>query len=144
MNLASVPDGPWSVLEGEYDGRPLVVRLNTGAAAVQKGARFAHRIGVAVAFLNPNVVGFPEVSERDALSGIEEDLCEALKAGTEVVQAVVITTGGMREFVFYCSAPAKVHSAVQSIRARYPSYEIQLIEENDPDWAVYEHFAGAR
>jgi len=139
--MSILPDGPWSALQGEYDKRPMFIRLNSGARAVAKSAALAHRIGVAVPLLSPTDDGLPTSSEGAVLVSIEDALCDALRAGTEVVMAVVITTSGMREFVFYCAMPAHVSPAVSSVRERFPSYEIQLVEESDPEWIVYDQFA---
>jgi hypothetical protein len=140
--MSILPDGPWNVLEGEYDGRPMLIRLNSGARAVAKSAELAHRLGVAVPLLTPSDEGLPTSSEGSMLVRIEDALCDALRAGTEVVLTVVITTSGMREFVFYSAMPANVSSALASVRQRFPSYDIQLVEESDPDWIVYDQFAG--
>ena len=141
--MSILPDGPWSVLQGEYDERPMFVRLNAGAGAVAKSAALAHRIGIAVPLLSPNDEGLPSSSESAVLVSIEDALCDSLRAGTEVILTVVITTSGMREFVFYCAVSAHVSSAVTSVRERFLSYEIQLIEENDPEWVVYDQFVTA-
>jgi hypothetical protein len=141
--MSNLPDGPWSVLQGEYDERPMLVRLNSGARAVARSADLAHRIGVAVPLLSPDDDGLPTASENAALVGIEDALCESLCAGAEVVLTVIITTSGMREFVFYCSMPANVPPAIASVRERFPTYEIQLVEESDPEWKVYDQLASA-
>ncbi len=120
----------------------MFVRLNSGARTVAKSAALAHRIGVAVPLLSPNDEGLPTSSEGAVLVSIEDALCDSLRAGTEVVLTVVITTAGMREFVFYCAMPAHVSPAVAAVRERFPSYEIQLVEESDPEWMVYDQFAG--
>jgi len=142
MVMSILPDGPWSVLEGRYDDRPMFVRLNTGARTVSKSAELTHRLGIAVPFQSSSEEGLPTSSESTVLVSIEETLCESLRAGTEVVLTLVITTSGMREFVFYCAMPAHVSSAVASVRQRFPSYEIQVVEESDPDWTVFDQFAG--
>jgi hypothetical protein len=139
--MSILPDGPWSVLEGQYDERPMFVRLNSGARAVAKSVELAHRIGIAVPLLSPSDDGLPTSSEGAVLASIEDALCESLRAGTEVVLTVVITTSGMREFVFYCAMPTHVSPAVASVRQQFPSYEIQLVEESDPDWIVFDQFA---
>jgi hypothetical protein len=141
--MSNLPDGPWSVLQGEYDERPMLVRLNSGARAVARSADLAHRIGVAVPLLSPDDDGLPTASENAALVGIEDALCVSLRAGAEVVLTVIITTSGMREFVFYCSMPANVPSAIASVRERFPTYEIRFVEESDPEWEVYDRFASA-
>jgi hypothetical protein len=140
--MSILPHGPWSVLQGEYGERPMFIRLNSGARTVAASAELAHRIGIAVPLLSPNEDGLPTSSEGAALVSIEDALCASLRAGTEVILTVVITTSGIREFVFYSSVPAHVATAVASVREEFPTYEIQLVEESDPEWMVYKQFAG--
>lgn len=111
--MSILPDGPWSVLEGQHDYRPMFVRLNTGARTVARSTGLAHRIGIAVLLQAPGDEGLPTSSESAVLATIEDALCDALHAGTEAVLTVVITTSGMREFVFYCAMPAHVSPAVR-------------------------------
>jgi hypothetical protein len=141
--MSILPDGPWNIIEGEFGGRPIHVRVNTGAKAVAMSATLAHRVSIAVALLSPNDVGLPTSSESAVLVTIEDALCESLLAGTEVILAVVITTYRMREFVFYSAVPAHVSSAITSVREQFPSYELQLFEANDPEWVLYDQFVGA-
>jgi hypothetical protein len=41
-------DNSWSILRGENDGRPMCVRLNTGARDVASDAIYGIRVGVAI------------------------------------------------------------------------------------------------
>ena len=54
-----------------------------------------------------------------------------------------ISTGGMREFVFYTSDPEAAHRALEDINSRVTSHEFQRIIEPDPEWSVYRQFAQA-
>jgi hypothetical protein len=141
--MTAFPDAPWTVAQGEYDGRPIFVRINTGAARVAKDIALRHRLGVAVPLRAANSEGLPGADEAIVLQQIEDALGEALRLGAEVVFVLAITTAGMREFVFHSAFPDHIPIAISSVRGRFPDYDIQFITEDDPDWAVYQQFAGA-
>ncbi len=49
----------------------------------------------------------------------------------------VITTGGMREFVFYTRGPLSVEQRFEKLRRQISTHEIQLIIQPDKAWGVY-------
>ena len=135
-----IPDGPWTVAQGEYEGRPMIVRINTGAASLVGDERFGHRIGVAVPLHNPTPDGLPTAQEAGVLNDIEDALALALTADGSAVPVVATTTSGMREFVFYTSEPASVDSRLQILHQKVASHELQLVVEEDVRWEVYQQF----
>ena len=136
-----IPDGPWSVSQGEFDDRPIIIRINTGAASIADDSGFGHRVGVAMPLRKPDQRGFPQAKECAELDAIEDELVLALAAEGTAVFVLVITTAGMREFVFYTSEPASVGPALSRIEESVETHEIQHVLEEDPDWAVYNTFA---
>jgi hypothetical protein len=136
-----IPDGPWSVSQGEFDDRPIIIRTNTGAASIAEDSRFGHRVGVAMPLRKPDKHGFPQANESAELDVIEDKLVLALTAKGTAVFVLVITTAGMREFVFYTSEPASVGRALRHIEKAVETHEIQHVLEEDPDWNVYKTFA---
>jgi hypothetical protein len=139
--MTALPDGPWTVASGDSEGKPIFVRLNTGASAVSKQPALGHRIGIAVLLRAPDALGLPTTDESATLSHIEEAVEAALRVGHESILVVVVTTGGMREFMLYSAAPQNVEPAVETIRAQFPNYEIQFYVQPDADWDAYASFA---
>ena len=90
----------------------------------------------------PDPDGLPMSAEGRTLEAIEDALNEGLRAGTEAVLAVVITTSGFREYVYHTLATGSASAIVASVQSRFVDHEIQLIEEDDPEWDVYGQFAG--
>jgi hypothetical protein len=141
--MTALPDGPWTVASGDSEGKPIFVRLNTGAAAVSKQPALAHRIGIAVLLRAPDASGLPTADESATLSQIEDAVAAALRVGHESILVVVLTTGGMREFMLYSAAPQNVEAAVETVRAQFPNYQIQFYVEPDADWDGYASFTDA-
>jgi Family of unknown function (DUF695) len=136
-----IPDGPWSVGQGEFDDRPIIIRTNTGAASLAGGSRYRHRIGVAVPLCKPDKNGFPQADENAELDAIEDKLVLALSAKGAAVLVLVITTAGMREFVFYTSEPKSVGRILRELKKKVETHELQHVLEPDAEWEVYNMFA---
>src|SRR5436305_7656170 len=85
----------WTVYEGEYNGKPLIARVNIGLQPLVGDSRYQHRIGVAVPFNSAGEDGFPSGEESWKMSEIEDLLAAELERHHESLFAVVITTGGM-------------------------------------------------
>lgn len=138
---SDVWSGSWVVGQGEYDGNPLVVRKNVDAAALVGTAKFPLRFGVAVRLRAPDARGMPTEVELRELARIEDLLVDRLHAQQTAVVVLVITTGGMREFVFYTGSSAWAQKVVEDVQGEIVSHRLQTSWAIDPAWTVYEHFA---
>jgi hypothetical protein len=88
-----------SIFHGEHDGRPMIVRLNVGARAVAGSADWGIRVGVAIPLRRPRPDGLPDAEESEQLAAIEDALTAA--SIQHALLVAVISTDGMREFLFY-------------------------------------------
>lgn len=134
-------EGRWSVAQGEYEGKPLVVRLNQGAAPAIGHPEFSHQVGVAVPLLAPDANGLPSKEESEQLNRIEDILAQRLEANRQCIHVATISTGGMRELVFYSSDPAATHELLEDLAAEVSTHEVQHIVQPDAKWNVYRQFA---
>jgi len=129
----------WSMFEGTRDGRPMIVRGNTGLSAVAGKPPFGYRFGVAIPLHSPREDGFPTTDESKELAAIEDALLATLPASTTRF-ALVITTSGFREFVFYTSAPDTIPPAMHRLQKEITSHRLQFYVERDEAWQVYHSF----
>lgn len=135
------PDDPWAAGQGTHEGRPLFVRVNTGAAVVRGEPSLRARVGIAVGFREPDKDGLPGAEELTRLSEVEDALSAALGVGSRAVHLLVITTAGMREFVYHTTTPNEVGDAVEGVASEFPEYRLHLLQEDDPDWSIYAKFS---
>ena len=133
-------DGPWSILRGEHDGRPILVRLNTGARAIAGSDAYGIRVGVAIPFRQPTPEGMPDTSESAELLTIEDALIE--QSSAHAVLVAILTTNGMREFVFYTGDGDWIPEFHQHMMRSTSSHEVQCIADHDPSWEVYRQLSG--
>ena len=134
-------DGPWSVAHGENNGRVVIVRSNTGYKAFSKIAGYEHQVGIAVPLNAPEPTGLPSPAEDAELGVIEDAVCVSLEQDAESLLVAIISTGGMREFVFYTRAPDEVKRRFEELQTALASHEIQLMIQTDKDWKVYRGLA---
>jgi hypothetical protein len=134
-------DGPWSVGYGEHNGKPMFVRSNTGYKSFGSIAGYDHQVGIAVPLRSPKPTGLPSPAEDAEIGAIEDAICASLEQDAESLFVAVITTSGMREFVFYTRAPEQVTQRFEQLRSSTTSHEIQLMIQPDQDWEVYGQLA---
>ncbi len=134
-------DGPWSVGQGLHDGKIMIVRSNTGYKEFGSVSDYEHQVGVAVPLRAPEPSGLPSPAEDAELGTIEDTICASLEREAESLLVAIITTSGMREFVFYTRAPEQVKQRFEQLRISITSHKIQLMIQPDKEWGVYAEFA---
>lgn len=130
----------WTMFQGEYDGKPLIARANVALKPFVGHPRYSHQVGIAVPFRSPDENGFPMSDEAAELMDIEDRICSELEGGNESLFAVVITTGGMREFVFYTSNPQGVEVKLKNLSETIQGHTVQGMVKPDKAWTVYNQF----
>jgi hypothetical protein len=136
--------GPWSVANGEHNGKPMFVRTNAGYRNFKGAIGYEHQVGIAVPLLHPEPSGLPASTELHDLDFIEDAICELLETDGESLFVAVITTSGMREFVLYTRSPEQVKRKFEELRNKVKSHEIQLMIQPDKDWQVYARLSNSR
>jgi Family of unknown function (DUF695) len=129
--------GPWSIAEGEHSGGIMIVRANTGYREFRSVPGYEHQVGIAVPLGKVEPTGLPGPAEGALLGEIEDIICSSLEEQAESLLVAVITTGGMREFVFYTRDPHRMEQRIVELRKRITSHEIQLIIQLDRTWRIY-------
>ena len=132
----------WSFAQGEYRGKPLITRCNTGLTEIAGHPEYAHQVGVAVPLKHPTPQGLPTREEAVELDAIEDLLAQSLQENNQSLFAAVLSTGGMREFVFYTSDQEYVKWKFEEIRQSIHTHQIQLMIQSDPTWSVYKQLLG--
>ena len=96
----------WAVAEGDYGGSPLIVRSNITARQWCGHSSLGVKLGFAVPLSEPNHGGLPSPTENERLNAVEDAIISEVAAGSTGVYALILTTGTMREFVFYLAPGA--------------------------------------
>ena len=133
-------DGTWQLSQGESDGNPIVVRTNTHLKPFAGNTELTVKIGFAVPLNSPVEGGLPEPDENEALADVEDRIAAELLAAGDAVQALAITTGTFKEFVFYARPGLDIKAVHEKLMSEITSHEVQCYAEMDPDWDTYKEF----
>jgi len=133
--------GPWALAQGTHQGKPIFVRINEGLRPIAGHPEFADQIGVAVPLHAPTDQGLPDEAESVELNAIEDALCDELLASNQSLLALVLTTGGAREFVFYTADKDAARRKATALGRRITTHRIQCRVRRDPEWRIFKQFA---
>lgn len=138
-SLEALPaEDRWSLAQGENNGRPMIVRVNSSAKDYTGHPELPIRLGIAIPLHAPNEYGFPGEVESEQLGDIEDRLFEAIGSSGRVV--LIITTSGMREFVSYVRSPEVAKQVVQSVQTGTTTHQVQHYAQADAKWELFGQF----
>ncbi len=142
-SLPSLPDDQhkWSVAEAGLDSSPLIIRCNVSARDWVGSDLLPIKLGFAIPLNAPNEGGLPDPEENAQLAEIEETVVREVAARTPGVFALVLTTGVMREYVFYVPRDVDIEAIHRSIQSRVATHDVQCMAVVESDWASYSQFA---
>jgi len=136
----SSDDMQWMVGESDYGGSPLLIRVNTSAREWAGHPALPIKLGFAVPLNAPSEGGLPDPEENDQLDEIEDIIRDQVEARTKGVHVLVLTTGTMKEFVFYVPRDLDFPALHQAIQAAVSTHEVQCVGEHEPKWDTYQQF----
>jgi len=136
----STSEAKWSILQGQNNGKIMVVRRNNSVNQFSANPEFIYRIGFAIPLVAPNNEGLPSTEEMNTLNQIEDELSKQLEKDGVSIQVLSITTGGMREYVYYTKDSKIVEKVIGDVRGEFSSYEIQYYVEEDKAWSLYKQY----
>jgi hypothetical protein len=128
--------------KGSYDNAPLLVRYNTTAKEWVGHKQLGIKLGFAIPLNAPNVGGMPSPEENLQLNDVEDAIVRAVEVKAKGIFAMVLTTGTMKEFVFYIPENVDIESIHKAIQSAVSTHEVQCSAVRDPNWDAYIQFAG--
>lgn len=134
-----IVDNEWQVSQGQHQGNPLVVRVNTWAKEISAHPEFPYRIGIAIPLLSPQNDGLPSEEENSNLNEIEDEIFDLFQINNNAIVCVIITTSGMREFLIYSSSN-KVDDKIKQLESKFPEYDFQNYASEDKKWDGYKEW----
>ena len=136
------PTGPWRYVEGRYDdNKPILVRFNEGLHAIIDNTDHIARIGFAIPLNYPNPGGFPHPDENDQIGEIEDCIRAAMTAEGSNTQALALTTGTFKEFVFYAQPDFDVKVVHEKLMDEIESHEVQCCAYVDREWKLFQEWS---
>lgn len=134
------PSYKWSICETDYGGKPLFVRRNVTAEEWIGHAELPVKLGFAVPLELSNEYGLPNPEESEVLNAVEDLIIHYLNSQTRGIHALVLTTGRMKEFVFYIPHNVDIQAIHENIKQSVPEHDVQCMAVNEPDWESFQLF----
>ena len=92
-----------------------IIRYNETAKDWSGHPGLPVKLGFAVPLNSSNEVGLPEPGENEQLEEIEDVILREVEARTIGLHALVLTTGTMKEFVFYIPRGVDIKSIHEGV-----------------------------
>jgi|JRYL01.1.fsa_nt_gb hypothetical protein len=137
LTIPPVDEQRWSVAQGEVGGCPLVVRFNESARKLAGHSGLPIKLGFAVPLNRPNHEGLPESAENEALGAVEDLVAQRVLASSAGLHAMTLTTGDMKEFVFYIAPGLDIARLHEVLRQEVPSHDLQCMAVEEPGWESF-------
>ena len=122
------------------EGAPVLVRYNATVREYVGHPELPIKLGFTVPLNRPNDDGLPDSTENAELDSIEDIIVRRVASTTRGTYVLALTTGVMKEFVFYVEPGADIESLHQEIIVEVSSHDVQCIADKEPKWESYRAF----
>lgn len=126
----------WAGAEGEYDGRPLLIRFREFADDFPR-ARYPDRLNVVWEMVESDTSGWPTDSEFERLRTFEDRLVEAVEPDSQSILTVVLTCNGEKEFVFQSVDATVFLDRLTNMPQELERYPIAIYRNSDAEWNYF-------
>ena len=130
----------WSVARRDDGGGPLLVRFNEAARELAGHPGLPVKLGFAVPLNLPNEGGLPDADENRQLAAVEDLIAQRVLADAVGLHAMTLTTGLMKEYVFYIAPGLDIAGLHAALRENVSSHEVQCMAIEEPGWASFRDF----
>jgi hypothetical protein len=131
----------WGVAEADLGASVLIIRYNQTARSWIGHPELPIKLGFAIPLNAPNQGGLPTPDENEQLNGIEDIILREVGARTRGLQVLALTTGVMKEFVFYIPRGVDIKTIHESVQAAVKTHKVQCMAVMEPQWDSYVRFA---
>jgi hypothetical protein len=83
----------------------------------------------------------PDPEENAQIGEYEDRISEVLQAHGSAVQALAITMGTFKEFVFYAHPDIDVKTVHEQLKSEIETHEVQCVARIEEDWATFKEWA---
>lgn len=123
----------WSIAEGKYQGRPVIIRFRNFSQAFPR-ARYPRRLNVFWKFANPMENDLPSPEDSARAEAFENRLVEAVETDDHSILSIVLTGKGLREYVFHTSNANEFLQRLTAMPQEKDRYPIEINSFEDEDW----------
>ncbi len=141
-DIASLSDiqQMWTIGKAQYREMPLIIRYNETAKEWLAHPELSIKLGFAISLNHKTKIGWPTLEENSLIDVVEDIICFEVFRNATGLQVLALTTGNMKELVFYISPGADVAKIHAKIQQQVSSHEIQCLAIKEPGWDSYKEF----
>jgi hypothetical protein len=133
-------DEKWGIAQADYDGSPLIIRFNKSAKDWLGHSKLPIKLGFAIPLNSPNPTSLPDSNENSQLNDVEDAIRAEVARHAKGLLVLALTTGTMKEIIFYIAEGADIKTIHESVQAKVKSHEVQCQAEMEPEWDSYVSF----
>jgi hypothetical protein len=140
LRIPSVDSQRWSVARADSGRGPVLVRSNDAARELRGHPALPIKLGFVVPLNRPNEGGLPDAEENEQLAAVEDLIATRVLAAGAGVHALTLTTGVMKEWVFYVATGLDIAGLHAEVQDSVSSHEVQCMAVQEPGWESYREF----
>lgn len=137
--ITTIPES-WSILQGENNGKPMLIRKNVGCEKIAGNKKYSTGCGIAFQLKFPDENGLPNTEKEPELNTLEDDIFEIFESDLNSIVPMVITTSGFREYVIYTKNLTEFQNRLSKLKEKYKQYELTSYNKEDGNWETYKSF----
>lgn len=127
----------WSLAHGDHGGSPIILRFNESAKELVGHPALSIKLGFATPLNRPNEGGLPDAGENEELAAVEDRIVHRVLEGAVGLHAMTLTTGIMKEIVFYIAPGLDVAAVHAALREEIQSHDVQCMAVKEPGWESF-------
>jgi hypothetical protein len=140
LRIPPLAEQRWTVAQGDYGGNPLLVRFNEAGRELVGHPGLPIKLGFAVPLHRPHEGGLPDAQENEELAAVEDLVAQRVLAAAVGLHAMTLTTGIMKEYVFYITPGLDIAGLHAALRKDVSSHELQCMATEEPGWESFREF----
>lgn len=142
--MSASTEEPWILATGSSGDAPLVCRLRTRPPSDEERAQYPLLVMIRWAFEPEDEDdALPDEEELESMAELESTLHASMIAQGWGIIAVVLTTGGVREWRIYTQDFERFQQGLNDALEGQPRYPLEFDTFEDPAWQAYAEIASS-
>jgi hypothetical protein len=130
----------WAIATIDSGNSTLIIRYNLTAKDWLAHPDLSIKLGFAIPLINPTHEALPQPSENSQIDQIEDIIRHEVLTTVIGLHALSLTTGHMKEFVFYINPTPEIGKIHTRIKQQVQTPDVQCMAIREPDWDSYRKF----
>lgn len=131
-----IKNNPWAVAEGTHNNLPLMIRFRSNLTSELDISNHPQLIQIYWNY-SKHDSGMPSSVDSQHMEIFENRLVDALENDLTGILVAVITTGGVREWVYYTKSLDAFAERLHNMPQESAPYPIEIDTDNDPEWEYF-------